>query len=52
MKRRWITGHEIAKEFVDGRRVETVLTIAQVVLDEHFAMLPQRGIDFGGAERT
>ena len=43
MKRRWITGHEIAKDFVYGLRIKTVVTIAQVILDDHLVVLPPRG---------
>jgi hypothetical protein len=40
-----------SEKFVDGLRVEAVLAIADVVLDEHFALLLERRIDLFAAER-
>ncbi len=52
MQRRGRRCRRIAEEFLDRRRVETVLAIANIVLDEYFPVFVQGRVDFGGTERA
>ena len=44
MQARWSV-RRVAEQFVNGRLVEAVFSVAEVVADDDFATFPERGID-------